>query len=127
MKFRIPLLSILAFAALPLGAGAQVGAETIYTGGPVLTMNDAMPRAEAVAIRAGRILAVGSRDALLQKSKKDVYNDPVVKYGYARGMEPVLYVSRILDRFEHYREFVTDEGPESTIPGPVEPADAPSG
>ena len=49
---------------------------------------------------------------LLQKSKKDVYNDPVVKYGYARGMEPVLYVSRILDRFEHYKEFVVGDGAE---------------
>lgn len=43
---------------------------------------------------------------LLQKSRKKVYRDPVVKYGFARGMEPVLYVSRILDRFQHYREFV---------------------
>jgi membrane-bound lytic murein transglycosylase F len=60
---------------------------------------------------------------LLQKSKKEVYNDPVVKYGYARGMEPVLYVSRILDRFEHYREFVTDDGREATIPAPSEPED----
>ena len=64
---------------------------------------------------------------LLQKSKKSVYNDPVVKYGYARGMEPVLYVSRILDRFEHYREFVTDNGQNATVPAPAEPADDSSG
>jgi hypothetical protein len=36
-------------------------AEAIYLGGPILTMNDAMPTAEAVAIRGGRILAVGTR------------------------------------------------------------------
>ena len=47
---------------------------------------------------------------LLQKSKKKYYRDPVVRYGYARGMEPVLYVSRILDRFEHYKEFVAADG-----------------
>ena len=59
---------------------------------------------------------------LLQKSKKQYYRDPVVRYGYARGLEPVLYVSRILDRFEHYREFVT--GDDSGIPGnaPAAPA-----
>jgi membrane-bound lytic murein transglycosylase F len=43
---------------------------------------------------------------LLQKSKAEVYNDPVVKYGFARGLEPVLYVRHILDRYEHYRQFV---------------------
>jgi membrane-bound lytic murein transglycosylase F len=43
---------------------------------------------------------------LLQKSKPAVYRDPVVKYGYSRGIEPVLYVEHILDRFEHYRQFV---------------------
>ncbi len=47
---------------------------------------------------------------LLQKSKASVYTDPVVKYGFARGLEPVTYVSLILDRFDHYRQFVTDDG-----------------
>jgi membrane-bound lytic murein transglycosylase F len=56
---------------------------------------------------------------LLQKSKKQYYRDPVVRYGYARGMEPVLYVSRILDRFEHYKEFVMDGEEEA---GPQEAA-----
>ncbi|HYU32597.1 MAG TPA: transporter substrate-binding domain-containing protein [Thermoanaerobaculia bacterium] len=49
---------------------------------------------------------------LIRKSKRDVYNDPVVKHGFARGTEPVGYVDAILGRWEHYREFVTDE-PES--------------
>jgi membrane-bound lytic murein transglycosylase F len=43
---------------------------------------------------------------LLQKSKKEVYNDPVVKHGFSRGLEPVTYVDRVLDRFEHYKQFV---------------------
>ena len=46
---------------------------------------------------------------LLQKSKKSVYSDPVVKYGFARGLEPVTYVELILDRYDHYRQFVRDE------------------
>ncbi len=43
---------------------------------------------------------------LLQKSKRQVYTDPVVKYGFSRGLEPVTYVDRVLDRFEHYKQFV---------------------
>jgi predicted amidohydrolase YtcJ len=38
---------------------AQELAETIYTGGAILTINDTQPRAEAVAVKDGRILAVG--------------------------------------------------------------------
>lgn len=39
---------------------AQDMAETIYLGGPILTIHDDMPRAEAVAVKDGAILAVGS-------------------------------------------------------------------
>jgi membrane-bound lytic murein transglycosylase F len=46
---------------------------------------------------------------LIRKSKRGVYNDPVVKYGFARGTEPVDYVERILDRFEHYKNVVPKE------------------
>lgn len=45
---------------------------------------------------------------LLQKSKREVYTDPVVRYGFSRGLEPVRYVERILERYQHYREFVRD-------------------
>jgi predicted amidohydrolase YtcJ len=38
-----------------------MSAEMIITNAKVLTMDDAQPRAEAVALRGGRILAVGSR------------------------------------------------------------------
>jgi peptidoglycan lytic transglycosylase F len=51
---------------------------------------------------------------LIQKSKRAVYNDPVVKYGFARGTEPVAYVELILDRFEHYKAFVKEE-PETGV------------
>lgn len=43
---------------------------------------------------------------LLQLSKSQYSNDPVVKYGFCRGIEPVTYVIRILDRFSHYKQFV---------------------
>jgi len=46
-------------AAAPIPA--QQIADTIYPGGPILTMNDAVVRAEAVAVFDGRIIAVGTR------------------------------------------------------------------
>lgn len=35
-----------------------------------------------------------------------MYNDPVVKHGFARGTEPVTYVDQILSRWANYKEFV---------------------
>ncbi|MNX58138.1 N-substituted formamide deformylase precursor [compost metagenome] len=65
--------------SLLAGAGALAGAsliggrsmaqtsrgasDMIFTGGPILTIDDAMPTAEAVAVRNGVIVAVGSLDA----------------------------------------------------------------
>ncbi|WP_077400674.1 amidohydrolase [Microbulbifer agarilyticus] len=43
-------------------------ADTIYTGGPILTMDDKQPKADAVAVKDGRIIAVG-RLADLEKYK----------------------------------------------------------
>ncbi|MDF2231546.1 amidohydrolase [Albimonas sp. CAU 1670] len=55
-------LSVLASLAMlaPAAASAQEIADVIYSGGPILTIDDAAPRAEAVAIKDGRILAVGA-------------------------------------------------------------------
>lgn len=39
-------------------------ADLVISGGPVITMNDQQPRAECVAVRDGRIVAVGSVEAL---------------------------------------------------------------
>jgi membrane-bound lytic murein transglycosylase F len=41
-------------------------------------------------------------DMLLLKSKPKYYLDPVVKYGYCRGQEPVNYVRDILERYKQY-------------------------
>jgi len=46
---------------------------------------------------------------MLQLAKKEVYTDPVVVYGYCRGLEPVTYVERILNRWAHYQLFIEDE------------------
>jgi len=50
-------------------------------------------------------------DYLLKLSNPKYYNDPVVKYGYVRGEEPVNYVSEIIKRYEHYRKFVSKNPP----------------
>jgi predicted amidohydrolase YtcJ len=57
----------LAAAGLVLAstAGAQESADRIWSGGTILTMNDAAMRAEAVAEKDGRILAVGSEDDVM--------------------------------------------------------------
>jgi predicted amidohydrolase YtcJ len=55
------LAGCLATAASPGDArAAEPPADRIWTDGPILTMNDAAPRAEALAERGGRIVAVGA-------------------------------------------------------------------
>ncbi|HEX5708593.1 MAG TPA: transglycosylase SLT domain-containing protein [Pyrinomonadaceae bacterium] len=51
---------------------------------------------------------------LLQKSTQQYAADPVVKFGFCRGVEPVTYVSLILERFDHYKQFVVTETARAT-------------
>jgi len=44
-------------------------ADTIYFGGDIVTVNDAMPSAEALAVKAGKIVAVGARAEVEQAHK----------------------------------------------------------
>jgi predicted amidohydrolase YtcJ len=50
---------------LPGALFAQDVADRIYTGGPILTIDDSLPRVEAVAVKDGRILAVGDLNILM--------------------------------------------------------------
>ena len=43
---------------------------------------------------------------LLQESTQQYSTDPVVKFGFCRGIEPVNYVTFILERFDHYKQYV---------------------
>lgn len=45
---------------------------------------------------------------LLNKSQPKYYRDPVVKHGYARGIETFNYVRQVMDRYDHYRNIVDD-------------------
>ncbi|MGI9243666.1 MAG: amidohydrolase family protein, partial [Verrucomicrobiales bacterium] len=51
--------SLLCAQVLIIASGQAV--ETIYTGGVILTMEEDQPRAEAVAVRDGKIVAAGER------------------------------------------------------------------
>lgn len=54
-------------ALLPLAlpaAAAEGGADTIYLGGTILTLNDAQPEAQALAVKGGVIVAVGEAEAV---------------------------------------------------------------
>ena len=50
---------------------AEQAADTIYVGGDIVTINDAQPSAEALAVKDGRILAVGARADLESAHKGD--------------------------------------------------------
>ncbi len=62
----LALATTTAWASGP--APAQT-ADAIYAGGPVVTVNDAQPSAEAVAVKDGKILAVGTK-AEIEKTHK---------------------------------------------------------
>jgi hypothetical protein len=53
--------SLLRCAEAQTPPAASGAADLIYAGGPIVTIDDAQPTAEAVAVRGGRILAVGTR------------------------------------------------------------------
>lgn len=72
-------MAILACVGL-VGTGsnvyAQRAADTIYLGGPILTINDDAPRADAVAVKDGKIISVGALADVLpfQDDTTDVFD-----------------------------------------------------
>ena len=73
VRFAGAALLLLAGCSEPAPPAASVtaadAADTIYYGGNIITINAAQPSAEAVAIKAGRIVAVGVR-ADIEKARK---------------------------------------------------------
>ncbi len=62
-------LALVPVAALAIACTPKAPREvaaTIYTGGTIVTVDDARPTAGAVAVKDGRILAVGDKDQILQ-------------------------------------------------------------
>ncbi len=67
-KILMVLIAVVLLTACAHDASLPV-ADSIYTGGTIITVNDAQPTAQAVAVKDGKILAVGSR-ADVEKAHK---------------------------------------------------------
>ena len=68
MSMKALLLATLCGAAIATACSKRPpadAADTIYTGGDIVTVNDAQPTAEALAVKDDKILAVGSKDAVM--------------------------------------------------------------
>ena len=65
------LISVIAAMLSTAAAQAQDAtiADTIYVGGDIVTINDGQPAAEALAVKDGKILAVGDRAAIEATNK----------------------------------------------------------
>ena len=57
---KVILTLALALTGMSSPVQAQEPADSIYTGGVILTIDESQPRAEAVAVRDGKIVAVGN-------------------------------------------------------------------
>jgi predicted amidohydrolase YtcJ len=64
----VPVLAAALAGCMTLAApvAAQPTADSIWSGGPILTMNDKAMRAEAVAVAGGKIVAVGKRTDVMK-------------------------------------------------------------
>ncbi len=70
-----PILILTIVGSMVLVAGCSqpapnLAADTIYTGGDIVTVNDAQPAVEALAVKDGRILAVGTRADIERAHKR---------------------------------------------------------
>ena len=68
---HIGLSRLTAAIALTGAIASAQPADTIYTGGSIISVNDAAPSAEALAVKDGKILAVGSKADVLKLKGDD--------------------------------------------------------
>jgi len=68
------LLGLCTLLIAPSLTQAQEIADKIYSGGPILTMNDAAMRAEAVAVKDGKIIAVGDAASVMKLKGESTEN-----------------------------------------------------
>ena len=65
-KTHLLAIVAVALAAFAVPVAAQQSADRIWSGGPIITMNDKAMRAEAVAEAGGKIVAVGSKATVMK-------------------------------------------------------------
>jgi predicted amidohydrolase YtcJ len=79
MRFSLPTARAGVFAAFlcNIAPAIAANADTIYFGGPIVTMDDTHPSTEAVAVKDGLIVAVGTRNEVekAQKSARTIMID----------------------------------------------------
>jgi predicted amidohydrolase YtcJ len=64
-RFAVAAALLASLAPAPPAAAREV-ADAIWSGGPILTMDDKAMRAEAVAVAGGKIIAVGRQDEVMK-------------------------------------------------------------
>ncbi|MFN7572734.1 MAG: amidohydrolase [Betaproteobacteria bacterium] len=65
-RMRLVATAVAVCVAVAAPVSAQQTADSIWSGGTILTMNDKAMRAEAVAVANGKILAVGTRSEVMK-------------------------------------------------------------
>lgn len=115
-------LSVLLAALIPCTTLAATEphdpAETLYVGGDIVTMNDAQPSAEALAVVDGRIAAVGDRQSL-EKAYKGAATRIVDLHGKA-------LLPGFLDAHSHYINSLTVANQANLYPPPSGPGEDPT-
>jgi predicted amidohydrolase YtcJ len=69
ITFRSALAVLIAAGLISTSHAAQLAADTLYVGGDIVTINDAQPSAQALAVRSGKIVGVGDRQVIESKHK----------------------------------------------------------
>lgn len=64
MKTKLTLLLFALITAIACTEAPQETADTIYTNGKIYTVNEAQPWVEAIAIKDGKIISVGTKDEI---------------------------------------------------------------
>ena len=113
----VKALAVAALLTSACSARAQV-ADTIYTGGDIVTVNDAQPTAEALAVKDGKILAVGTRSEI-EKANKGSTTRVVDLAGKA-------LLPGFIDAHSHYINSLTVANQVNVYAPPAGPGDTPA-
>ena len=84
-SFVVALATVLALVpGIAIGqAKSPVVADSIYLNGTIITVNDQQPTAEAIAVRAGYILAVGSKSEFSPQGTRYAHHRSSWRYAAA--------------------------------------------
>lgn len=103
---------VLANAVMPAAHAAD--ADAIWFGGPIVTMNDAAPEAEAIAVKDGRVVAVGARSAVM-----DAEQGPAT---HLHDLQGRTLVPGFIDPHSHFIDSLTMADRANVAQPPVGPA-----